>query len=62
MMDNKSGIAILLAGSFGILMFIFYPLVLIWAVNTLFTLNLEYTFINWVCVILLSAGVAKLKK
>lgn len=39
----KALVLILLA----IIVFVFIPLLLIWAVNTLFSLAIAYTFINW---------------
>ena len=27
---------------------IFYPFIIIWAINTLFGLNIDFTFLNWV--------------
>lgn len=38
---------ILLLVLFLLLCFIFTPLLLIWAVNTLFALSIAYSFINW---------------
>ena len=37
----------------GLIGMIVLPLGFIWASNTIFTLNLEYTFINWVAVLFL---------
>lgn len=38
---------------FVLIMFILAPLAVLWALNTLFTLGLAYTFTNWLAVIVL---------
>ena len=42
--DKLSAITIGLTG------FILLPLAFIWAINSVFTLNIEYTFLNWLAV------------
>lgn len=34
---------------------VFGPLIVIWALNTLFALNIEYSFINWLATAILSS-------
>lgn len=31
------------------------PFIIIWAINTLFSLNIEYSWTNWLCVLILNA-------
>lgn len=31
------------------------PFIIIWAINTLFSLNIEYSWVNWLCVLILNA-------
>lgn len=38
---------------------IFWPLVVIWALNTLFAMGLAYTFINWLAVLVLTMTFGK---
>jgi hypothetical protein len=42
-----------------ILLIIFWPWVIIWAVNTLFGLGIAYTFWNWLAVLVLTAAFGK---
>lgn len=50
-------------GITGILAFILlaflWPLVVIWAVNTLFAMGIAYTFWNWLAVLVLTATFGK---
>jgi hypothetical protein len=41
--------------------FVFGPLIFIWAVNTLFTLTIEYTLLNWFAALLLG-GIVSARK
>lgn len=54
----KGGLAAL--GVFGILLLIaliiFHPFVIIWAVNTLFALGIEYTFWTWLATLILTSS------
>lgn len=36
-----------------LLIVIFYPLAIIWALNTLFGLSIAYSFVNWLAIIVL---------
>jgi len=38
---------------------ILWPLVLIWAVNTLFDFGIAYTFLNWLAVLILTMTFGK---
>lgn len=38
---------------------ILWPLVIIWAVNTLFGFGIAYTFINWLAVLVLTMSFGK---
>ena len=38
---------------------VLWPLVIIWAVNTLFSLGIAYTFINWLAVLVLTISFGK---
>lgn len=42
-----------------ILLVIFWPFAVIWAVNTLFALNIAYTFWTWLAVLVLTATFGK---
>ena len=42
-----------------ILLGILWPLVVIWAVNTLFGLGIAYTFVNWLAVLILTMTFGK---
>ena len=42
-----------------VLLVIFWPWVIIWAVNTLFGLGIAYTFWNWLAVLILTAAFGK---
>jgi hypothetical protein len=42
-----------------ILLIIFAPLAIIWALNTLFALGLAYTFWNWLAVVVLTSAFGK---
>lgn len=44
---------VLLLILFVIACFIFMPLLLIWAVNTLFSLSIAYSFINWLAALVI---------
>lgn len=33
------------------------PFIIIWAINTLFSLNIEYSWVNWFCVMILNSSV-----
>ena len=33
------------------------PFIQIWAINTLFKTSIEYSWLNWFCVIILNSGV-----
>ena len=57
------------AGTLGILLIvlailtiIFFPLAVIWAGNTLFSLGLQYTFWNWLAVIVLGVFIRGYKR
>jgi len=51
--------AIILLIALALLVIIFWPYAIIWAVNTLFGFNIAYTFINWLAVLVLSATFGK---
>ena len=38
---------------------IFWPLVLIWSLNTLFGLGIAYTFINWLAMLVITISFGK---
>jgi hypothetical protein len=42
-----------------IVMILFWPFAIIWAVNTVFALNIAYTFWTWLAVIVLTATFGK---
>ena len=42
-----------------ILLAILWPLIVIWAVNTLFGLGIAYTFVNWLAVLILTMTFGK---
>jgi len=33
------------------------PFIIIWTINTLFSLNIEYSWLNWFCVMILNSSV-----
>lgn len=44
-----------------ILMIIFWPFVIIWAMNTLFDLGIAYTFWTWLAMLVITATFGKAK-
>lgn len=42
-----------------ILMIIFWPFVIIWALNTVFSLGIAYTFSTWLAMLVLTATFGK---
>jgi hypothetical protein len=55
------------AGLTGILLFVLFmviigPLLGIWALNTLFSLNIEYSFLNWVAMVILTGTIRSTHK
>ena len=55
-MNNSKLIAVLL---FVILLVMFVPLAVIWALNTLFALAIPYTFWTWLAVLVLTGTFGK---
>lgn len=56
--DTSSGIFVILLILFVVAVILMAPFVFIWAVNTLFSLSIAYSFTNWVAsfVLLLFVG------
>lgn len=55
-MNNSTAIAVIL---FVILLVIFAPFAVIWALNTLFALAIPYTFWTWLAMLVLTATFGK---
>lgn len=53
-MDRLIGTSVIGAFIVMVLLAIFWPFVVIWALNTLFGLGLAYTFWNWLAMLVLS--------
>lgn len=61
MNDFKFGVIAWSVG-FALLMLVLWPFAMIWALNTLFALNIGVTFETWLAVIVLTAAVTNVKK
>lgn len=56
LLGGLSGVTLVIAL---ILLVIFWPFAVIWAVNTLFAFNIAYTFSTWLAVLVLTATFGK---
>jgi hypothetical protein len=61
MNDFKFGVIAWSVG-FALVMLILWPFATIWALNTLFALNISVTFETWLAVLVLTAAVTSVKK
>jgi hypothetical protein len=52
---NDNIISVILIGILVIALLIFWPLAVIWALNTLFGLTIQFTFWTWLAVFVLTA-------
>jgi len=51
---NKSGVSALIV--LGVLLIIFAPFIVIWALNTLFGLGIAYTFWTWLAALIITGA------
>jgi len=55
-LKGLSGVTLVIAG---ILLVIFWPFAIIWALNTLFALGIAYTYWTWLAVLVLTMAFGK---
>lgn len=42
---------------FGLFLLVFFPILQIWSINTLFKTNIEYSYLTWCAVVLLNSTI-----